>query len=152
MQLPFPVIRRQKQLTHGFRRLRPKRQTPFVHRGLSGTVYVGDIWLAGSSAPRGHSITQLGRGVGRRGPPTHSCTYITGEHTEDETRSERMRRVRDADDQPLYRVSQTYPTFACGNFSWIPVSSSHSSKNRQLFISIFMDNRRYEEFSRYKET
>lgn len=118
MQLPLPAIRRQKQLTPRSRRLRPKRQSPFVHRGL-GTAYVGDIWLAGSNAPRGHSITQLGRGVGRRGPPTHSCTYITGEHTENETHSERMRRVRD--DQPLYRVSHTHPKpiFVRENFLWI---------------------------------
>lgn len=45
----------------------------------------------GANAPRGHSITQLGRGVGRRGSPTHSCTYITGEHTH-RGRERRIRR------------------------------------------------------------
>lgn len=112
------------------RRLRPERQSPFVHRGL-GTVYVGDIWLAGSNAPRGHSITQLGRGVGRRGPPTHSCTYITGEHTEDETHSERMRRVRDADDQPLYTVSHPKPISHPRRFFMDSESVSPSQKRRR---------------------
>lgn len=31
----------------------------------------------GVPEPQGHSITQLDRGVSRRGPPTHLYTYIT---------------------------------------------------------------------------
>lgn len=77
-----------------------------------------DIWFAGSkgaNASQDHSITQLSHGVGRRGPPTHSCTYITDEHTEDETHSARMQRIRGIGDEPLYRVSRTYSTPALVN-------------------------------------
>lgn len=80
----------------------------------------GDRRGRGANAPRGHSITQLGRGVGRRGPPTHSCTYITGEHTDDETRSERTRCVRDTDGQPLYRVSRPETLVFSGHRNFFP--------------------------------